>query len=86
MKKLPLKSVVCALALTLFLAACGEKSKKEITDAAKSAATKFQLESILGKPDEMSKLGPVEKWTYKATDGTVVFVITGDTVALQAAN
>jgi hypothetical protein len=29
--------------------------------------------------------GPVERWTYKASNGDVVFVIVGDTVTLQAA-
>ena len=33
----------------------------------------------------MSKLGPVEKWTYKAKNGTVVFVLVGDTVTIEAA-
>ncbi|CCQ74570.1 hypothetical protein [Magnetospira sp. QH-2] len=70
----------CAL---LTLAACGDPSKQEIVDKARSADTRQQLESILGKPDELSKMGPIEQWTYNAADGTVTFTITGDTVALQ---
>ena len=37
------------------------------------------------KPNDVNKLGPVEQWTYKAPNGTVVFLIVADTVTLQAA-
>jgi hypothetical protein len=40
---------------------------------------------VLGRPDDITKLGPVETWRYKASNGEVVFVIVGDTVTLQAA-
>ena len=36
------------------------------------------------KPTDLSKLGPLETWTYKASNGSVVFVVVGDTVTLQA--
>ena len=39
----------------------------------------------IGKPDDVSKLGPLEKWTYKARNGQVVFVLVGDVVTLEAA-
>ncbi|MCW8835015.1 MAG: hypothetical protein OQJ99_01455 [Rhodospirillales bacterium] len=68
------------------VAACGDPSKQDIVKKAENASTRAQLESALGKPDDMSKLGPIEKWSYKASDGTVTFVITGDTVAIQAAS
>jgi hypothetical protein len=44
-----------------------------------------ELESRLGRPDDISKLGPMETWSYKASNGEVVFVIVGDSVTLQAA-
>lgn len=75
-----------AFAVLFVLAACGDPSKAELVKKAEGADTKAKLESALGRPTNLSKLGPVEKWTYKAKDGEVVFVITGDTVALQAAN
>ena len=33
----------------------------------------------------LALVGPVERWTYKASNGEVGFVIGGDTVTLQAA-
>lgn len=38
----------------------------------------------MGRPDDIGKLGPIEQWTHRASDGTVVFIITGDQVAMQA--
>lgn len=37
-----------------------------------------------GIPDDIRKFGPLEKWTYNASDGSVIFIITGDSVAMQA--
>jgi len=70
----------------LALAACGDPSKQDILKKAEGADTKAKLEKALGKPTDVSKVGPVERWTYKAKDGQVVFVVTGDKVAMGAAN
>lgn len=64
--------------------ACGEPAKQDIIKDAENATTKAALEQALGEPNDVSKFGPLEKWTYKASDGSVVFVITGDSVSLQA--
>jgi hypothetical protein len=40
---------------------------------------------LLGRPDELTKLGPVETWRYTASNGEVIFLIVGDDVTLQAA-
>lgn len=72
------------LVLPFFLSACGDPSKADIVKKAESADTRAKLEKALGRPQDLSKLGPIEKWTYKAKDGEVVFVLTGDTVAMQA--
>ena len=77
-----IRNFVFILAIGL-LAACGDPTKHDIIKDAEGAATKDQLQSILGKPTEVSKLGPIEKWVYAASDGTVVFVITGDSVTLK---
>lgn len=77
------KVVVAALAL-LALAACGDPSKGEIIKKAENASTKAELEKALGAPTEVDKVGPLEKWTYKASDGAVVFAIIGDTVTMKA--
>ncbi|HKJ25550.1 MAG TPA: hypothetical protein VKB65_12045 [Myxococcota bacterium] len=73
-------------ALALALAACGPPSKHEILSKAEHARTKADLETALGAPDDRDKMGPLETWTYVARDGEVTFVITGDTVRLQAAD
>lgn len=68
------------------LAACGDPSKTELVEKSRGAETSQALRDALGEPDGISKLGPVEKWTYKASDGSVVFMITGDKVIVDAAN
>jgi hypothetical protein len=84
MKSLP--SILAALSLALAVAACGDPTKADLVSKARGADTRAKLEAALGKPTDLSKMGPVEKWTYKAKDGEVIFVITGDSVAVQAAN
>lgn len=71
-------------ALLLALAACGKASKEDLLKKAESVKTRAQLEKALGRPDDIAKVGPIETWTYKAGNGEVIFVLTGDTVALQA--
>ncbi len=78
-----LTALVLASAL-LAAAACGEPSKGDILKKAEGVSEKARLEERLGRPDDISKLGPIEQWTYKASDGTAVFIITGDQVAMQA--
>lgn len=65
------------------LAACG-RSKEDLVQMSRGVATRAELERALGKPSDISKLGPVEQCTYKASNGTVVFLIVGDKVTLQA--
>lgn len=77
-------SSAAALALVLLLAACGPPAKVDILKKSANAKTKEDLEQALGKPSDVEKLGPLEKWTYRASDGSVVFLITGDTVAIEA--
>ncbi len=73
------------IGVLLAAAACGEPSKGDILEKAKGITAKTELAKALGKPDDINKLGPIETWTYKASNGEVVFLITGETVALQAA-
>lgn len=67
----------------LALAACFAPSKADLIKKAKGADTRDELEAALGEPSEVSKLGPLEKWTYQASDGKVVYVLAGDTVTLE---
>ena len=77
-------AIVPFLALAFALAACGPSSKEDLLAKAKGVETRTQLEKALGKADDVSKLGPIEKWTYKAKNGKVVFVLMGDTVTIEA--
>ena len=67
----------------LLLAACFAPSKADLIKKAEGAATRAELESRLGEPSEVSKLDPLEKWIYVASDGAVTFVLTGDTVTFE---
>lgn len=73
-----------AVALAVALTACGPSSKEDMVAKARDVKTRAELERILGKPDDVSKLGPLEKWTYRAKNGQVVFVLVGDAVTLEA--
>ena len=75
--------VVLALAL-LALTGCS-RTKEDVLKKAESVKTRAELESRVGRPDDIAKLGPMERWTYKTSNGEVVFVLVGDTVTLQAA-
>ena len=75
---------VCA-AVVLGLAACGRGTKEDIVTKARDVSRRADLERVLGKPDDITKLGPVETWRYKASNGEVIFLIVGDEVTLQAA-
>ena len=72
------------LLATALLIGCS-RTKEDIVEKARSASTRAELERALGKPSDITKLGPVEQWTYEASNGRVVFLIVGDTVTLQAA-
>lgn len=73
---------VAVLALPLLLGGCLEPDKADLLAKAEGVTTKAQLRDRLGQPDDVAKLGPVETWTYTAADGTVSFLIAGDTVTL----
>ncbi|HUN51235.1 MAG TPA: hypothetical protein VMU42_08955 [Candidatus Sulfotelmatobacter sp.] len=79
----PLAAVVLA-AMLASLSACGPPDKEDMLKKAANVHTKADLEQALGKPSDIAKLGPLEKWTYKASNGEVIFLITGDSVAMQA--
>ncbi|MFC3674405.1 hypothetical protein [Ferrovibrio xuzhouensis] len=75
---------LAVLVLPLALIACGPPSTEEALKKAETATTKAELEKALGGPTEIQKLGPLEKWTYKTSDGSVTFVIAGDKVTLAS--
>lgn len=72
------------LATSLFLlAGCFEDSKEEILSKAENIGDRAGLKKALGDPDDIEKLGPLETWTYNASNGTVSFVLAGDTVTVS---
>lgn len=77
--------LVTALSLAPMLAACDD-SKDDILSKAEHADTRDELRAALGAPDDVSKIGPVETWTYKAKKGEVTFLIAGDHVTLSTAD
>jgi hypothetical protein len=79
-----MRAIAVVLMVALALAGCS-RAKEDLLHKAEGVKTRGDLESRLGRPDDIAKLGPVERWTYKASNGEVVFVIVGDTVTLQAA-
>lgn len=78
-------AVAIAALMLLTLVACGKPTKEEMLRKTDKVETKAQLQATLGNPDDIAKLGPAEVWTYKASNGEVIFLITGERVALQAA-
>ena len=76
---------VCGSVLILILlGGCGGRTKEDIVQKARNVSTRTELEKALGAPTDIAKLGPLERWTYKAANGEVIFVIVGVTVTLQA--
>jgi hypothetical protein len=78
-----ISTLVCCAVTAVLLAGCGPPSKEDIVAKARDAKTRGALEQALGKPDDIGKLGPVEKWTYKAKNGKVTFILMGDTVTIE---
>ena len=75
---------LACVVLLLSLAGCGPATKEDLLSKARDVKTRAELEKALGKPTDLAKLGPMETWTYKASNGTVVFLVVGDTVTMQA--
>lgn len=71
------------LGLVLLLSACFAPSKGDLLKKAEGVKSRGELEAALGKPSEVSKLGPIEKWTYVASDGKVIFLLAGDTITFE---
>lgn len=76
--------VLGGFTLLTTLAGCDSSpTKAEILKKASGLKTKEELEKVLGAPAKLDKLGPLERWTYNASDGIVVFTIVAGRVALD---
>ena len=92
MRRLPNRSVASAGALGLAIAvALGgvgchrgpfAPSKADLLAKAQEAKDRASLEKALGRPDDVSKFGPIETWTYRAKDGELKFTVAGETIVL----
>jgi hypothetical protein len=71
-----------ALMIALVLSACDPPPSTiaDIVRRAEMAGTRVELERALGKPHRLTRVGPAETWTYKATDGEISFLFVGDSV------
>lgn len=79
-----LRTSIAALAL-LALAACGEPTKEELLEKAEGIETVNELRATLGDPDDIAKAGPVERWSYDASNGSVVFLVVDGKVTFTMA-
>jgi len=75
------KTVLVA-GLLLALAACGKPTKEEMLQKADGAKKKAEVVAILGQPDDIAKIGPLEVWSYTASNGKVVFTMLAENVTL----
>lgn len=76
--------VLGGLSMLAALAGCDNApTKAEILKKAAGIKTREELEKVLGQPNNLDKYGPVERWTYNAKDGTVIFTIIADNVTIS---
>lgn len=78
-----LKYFAAAILIAGLVAACGDPTKEDIVKRSEGIDSKQQLEKVLGRPDDIAKVGPIETWTYNAANGAVSFVIAGDRVTIS---
>jgi len=83
MRKLTTLSAALLLGLTIALGGCDElmaPSKADLLEKSEGAETMREVKEALGDPDDVSKFGPVETWTYTAENGAVKIDFTGERV------
>ncbi len=83
MRNLTKFTAALLLGLPLVLGGCDEllaPSKADILEKSESAETMREVKEALGDPDDVSKFGPVETWTYNAENGAVKIDFTGERV------
>ena len=78
--------ITFALFLLALLTGCGQGTTQEVSKKVETShvKTKAELESLLGKPDKFEKLGPIESWTYKTSDGEYSVQVMGDKVVFSS--
>jgi hypothetical protein len=76
--------LLCLTIVAVAIVAC-EDRKEDILAKSENAKTREQLREVIGDPDDVSKVGPIETWTYETSNGSVTFTLAGDTVMLKTA-
>ncbi|MBM3539611.1 MAG: hypothetical protein FJX55_17515 [Alphaproteobacteria bacterium] len=73
---------IAAVLVALALAACDTPPSTiaEVVRKSDKVQSRAELERVLGKPHRLTRTGPAETWTYKATDGEISFLVVGDNV------
>lgn len=74
--------LLCLTVVAVTIVAC-EDRKEDILKKSENAKTRQQLRAVIGDPDDASKVGPMETWTYQTSNGSVTFTLAGDTVMLK---
>ncbi len=77
-----MRQLAASILIALALAACdgAPSTLAEIVRKAEKAETRAEHERALGKPQKLTRNGPAETWTYKATDDEISFLVVGDSV------
>lgn len=75
-----MRTLVVLIALALAACDAPPSTLADIIRKAEKAGTRAELERAPGKPDRLTRIGPAETWTYKATDGEISFLVVGDSV------
>ena len=74
--------LLLAAGLMLAVAACGKPTKESMLQKAGNAKKSAEVVALLGQPDDIGKIGPLEVWTYKAANGKLIFTMLADNVTL----
>jgi len=71
--------------VSLLQTGCARPTKGEILDKSREIRVARELKAKLGSPDDVEAVAMFEQWTYKASDGEVVFHIAGGKVVFRSA-
>jgi len=64
-------------AYSLLLVGCNEPSQVELLLKVEGASTPTEIETALGKPNEIKDEGALKLWKYEASEGPICFSIVG---------
>ncbi len=74
--------LLCLVVIAAVIVGCDDR-KEDILKKSENVKTRKQLRAAIGDPDNASIVGPIETWTYEASNGRVTFTFAGDTMMLK---